>query len=336
MLMMSLKISPYALWLTMVLVTIAVKADDVEPEAEIFARVGDSTILLKEYKQDLRRSARTTFYHRKPPAEELLAFQKKVADDLINRALLLQQVDRLRLELDEMLLEKELDKYRQRAGRRGEDIDEESEYWQALRERIRQDLLTAKLEREIRQSIAQPSEEELLAYYQAHPEMFTEPARFDLSTILLGVNASSLRESWDAARQEAEDIVKRLRAGGDFAELARLHSADVSAADGGELGYVHQGMFSAEAQQVIEELKPEEISEPLQVLEGMVIFRLNARQPERLMEFTKVHERVQDLWLRDEGDHYWQGYIADLHENTVIEIEERYLTISGEKDTSVN
>lgn len=335
------KISLSFLWLTMVFATVTVNAvdvgsEDVGSEPEIFARVGDSTILLRDYAEALRRSSRTTFYHRKPPAYELLAFQQNVADELINRELFLQQVVRLKLDVDDIHIEKELDKYRQRASRRGQDIDEEGENWQALRKRVKQDLLIEQLEQETRQSIALPSEDELQTYYKTHPEKFTEPARFDLSTILLGVNAASPSESWDAARQEAHDIVERLRSGADFAELARLHSADVSAADGGELGYSHMGMFSAEAQKVIEELKPGEISEPLQVLEGIVIFRLNAQQPERQMEFVQIHERVRGLWLREERDRYWQNYIANLRENTVIEIEERYLTISGEESVSID
>jgi len=342
--MMPLEINLYSLWLAMVLVSVNVSAADIEPEtepetepeSEVFARVGDSTILVREYKENLIRSSRTTFYHRKPPAHELLAFQQKVADDLINRELLLQQIDHLKLEVDETSLENKLDKYRERASRRGQEIDEEGEYWQAVRERVEQDLLTAQLEQEIRQSLNQPSKEELQTYYEAHLDKFTEPARFDLSIILLGVNSSSPGESWEAARQEAHEVVKRLRTGADFAELARLHSSDVSAADGGELGYSHMGMFSAEAQKVIEELQAEEISEPIQVLEGIAIFRLNARKPERLLEFTQVHERVLDLWLRDERDQYWQNYITELRENTEIEIEERYLTISGEKDASVD
>ena len=306
-----------------------VTAEIATVEDAVFARVGDSVILVSEYKQALINASRDAFYHGAPPENELLAFQQEVADTIINRELLVQQAARLGLRIDAARVEQELDKYRGRASRRGQEIDEGSEDWLSVKRQVEEDFLAADVETRIRESIALPSEQQLQSHYQEHPDKFTEPARFDLSTILLGVDPSAGATSWEAARQEARDLVDRLRAGADFAELARIHSADASADDGGALGYSHKGMFSVEAQEMIEKLALAEISEPLQVLEGIVIFRLNGLTPAKRMEFSQVRERVQKLWLRDESDRYWLDYLQGLRLNASIEIDEKYLTVSG-------
>ena len=316
-------------WIVVLLAAPFVCAEPADVEDEVFARVGSSVILVSEYRQALRQLSRDTFYHRTPPESELLAFQQDVADQIIKRELLLQVIAKQGLEIDTAELEKELDKQRDRAVRKGQEVDEQSEHWQSVRLRSQQDLQVEKLENEFRQSITHPSEDELRSYYNANIGKFTEPSRFDLSIILLGVASSAASEAWDAALKEAGDIVTRLRAGADFADLARIHSTDVSAEDGGKLGYVHKGMFTDPVQEMIEQLSLDEISEPFQTLDGFVVLRLNNRQNERRMEFSQIRERAQELWLREAGERHWLDYLQQLRENSNIEISEQYLTISG-------
>lgn len=61
------------------------------------------------------------------------------------------------------------------------------------------------------------------------------------SHILISAPESSSAEEKKEARQEAEDLLKRLRAGEEFEELAREHSDDPSAARGGDLGWFSEG-----------------------------------------------------------------------------------------------
>ncbi len=327
--MITLKSLTIGLLLPGLLLTTTAQSESAVSDDIIFARVGKSEIKLGEYRDALIRGSRNTFYHGSPPESEILAFQKKVADDIINRELAIQQAELLGMQVNMSDLELELEKYRARALRRGVEIDETSEAWQRLTERIKGDLTAQELESRIRQETPVASEEVLKSYYDENPQIFTEPARFNLSTILLGVAASSGPEAWEAARQEAEDIVRRLRAGADFSELARIHSSDISAEDGGKLGYVHKGMFSAQVHEIIEQLEPGEITDPLQVLEGIVILRLEGKEPANLVDFEKSRIRAEELWLRQARDKHWQDYLAALRENTSIHIEEQYLTISG-------
>jgi parvulin-like peptidyl-prolyl isomerase len=330
---LNLTIFSSILWLSVASATEAVTMETVDrQEQEVFARVGDSTISVQTYRQALNSEGRNLFYHGQPPEEELTAFQQKVADKLIDRQLLVQEVYRRGLVVDKAALDNKLEKYRNRVRRHGQEIDENSEQWLRLRQWAEEELLIQQLEQVIRESVSIPSEDVVKDYYSEHPDKFTEPEQQHLSTILLQVAPSSPPETWEAAKREAQEIVERLRAGADFTELASLHSGDASAENGGDMGYLHKGMISDEAQVVIDKLAIGEISDPLTVLEGVVIFRLHDKRPGTLQDFQQVRQRVQKLWQSDEADRQWREFVDNLWTVTSIHIEKKYLTLTGEID----
>ena len=74
-------------------------------------------------------------------------------------------------------------------------------------------------------------------------------------------------------REQAEEILKQLKAGADFQELARKYSIGPTAQQGGDLGYFYPGDFAPEFDQAIRKLKPGEISGIVKTAEGYHIFK---------------------------------------------------------------
>jgi parvulin-like peptidyl-prolyl isomerase len=306
-------------------------SDSVVDLKAVFARVGDAVITVQAYQDELRREARNRFYHTQPPANVLAEFQREVADQLIARVLLLREAGRRQLQADPAALNTRLDRQRQRLQRReGGPIDETSDSWRTFQYRVEEDLLIEKLEQQVRSSLPAPTGDDLQAYYAANPDKFTEPEKLHLSTILLRVDPTAPAEAWAAARQEATAIISRARDGADFAKLASLHSSDKTAENGGDMGYIHMGMLSDGAQELINRMEPGTISDPVTVLEGIVFFKLHDRQTALLREFSEVEDRVQKLWRKETEDQRWLAFIAQLKSGTTIEIEEKYLNPSGE------
>lgn len=116
-----------------------------------------------------------------------------------------------------------------------------------LREQLRRELSIRKLLEQELGSRAAVSEAEVTAYYEAHREQFRHAETlYHVAHVLVTPRADpEVRnlKSDDArgeaqARQKAETLLRRLRAGEDFAELARSYSEDVNTAlAGGDLGF---------------------------------------------------------------------------------------------------
>jgi peptidyl-prolyl cis-trans isomerase SurA len=98
--------------------------------------------------------------------------------------------------------------------------------------------------------------------------------------ILLRIGAE-LSETAAAAR--LADYRRRILAGqADFAQLAREHSQDASAKQGGDLGWSNPGMFVPEFEETMNALKPGEISQPLVSRFGVHLIELIERREARL------------------------------------------------------
>ena len=152
--------------------------------------------------------------------------------------------------------------------------------------------------------------------------MFVEPEQVKLSVILLKVDPSSPQAVWNSAIEEGKQLHKKLLAGADFSEMAKLHSGDRSAPQGGQMDYTHRGMLPEAVHGVVDKLKARELSEPVQLLEGVAILRLDDRRPAQQRSFEHAKARAADLWQRAEAEACWSKLIADLRRAATIRIDE--------------
>ncbi len=297
-----------------------------------FAVVGTTVISSAEYQRALAVAMRKKYYHAKPPEAEYAKFQREVGDEVVNRVLLLDEARRRGIQPDREKIA---------ATVAGYDVQyKASANWQANRDRmlaavvpqLESDSLLERLETLVRQ-VPEPGEAVARRYYEQHKELFVEPEQVKLAVILLKVDPSSSQSVWNGALAEARTIHARLMAGADFAELARLHSGDRSAENGGEMDYTHRGMLPEAVHGIVDALKPRQVSEPVQLLEGVAILRLDGRRAPQQRGFEQVKERAADLWQREQADNRWKKLIADLRKASTVRIDEtQYVPLRATTD----
>ncbi len=113
-----------------------------------------------------------------------------------------------------------------------------------------------------------------------------------------------------AARNRLLSFKQRIQAGTDFAELARQFSQDGSAASGGDLGWAAPGQFVPEFEEVMAQLRPGQVSEPLVSRFGVHLIQVMERRdaPVTLREQREIirnqlrEKKIEELyttWLEE-------------------------------------
>lgn len=121
------------------------------------------------------------------------------------------------------------------------------------------------------------------------------------------------------ARRRIESLSERIKNGADFAELARLHSNDLSAAKGGDLGWIFAGDTVPEFERVMDSLKPGELSEPTRSPFGWHLIQVQER---RVQDASSDRQRLlARAALRErKSEEAYQDWLRQLRDRAYVEI----------------
>ena len=308
-----------AAWFTL----FAVEARAANAAQTPFAKVGDTVIAHQEFDVAFAQAARGKFYHGKPPDNAVATLQREVGNAMVEEVLLVKEARRRKLQPDHAAIKQTLNGYDERYRNSAQWKETRAARLPALKAKLERESLLEQLRKSV-QTVPEPALRQLEQYWAANKDKFSEPEQVHLAMILLKVDPSSPQAKWDGARDEGAAIVKRLKGGADFKQLAQLHSADASAERGGDLGYLHHGMLPDAAQVAVDKLKPGELSEPVVLLEGVAVFRIEERKPPKLNPLERVRDRARDLWMRDKGEETWTAFVAKLRRDTPVKVDESH------------
>lgn len=286
--------------------------------SDYFAIVDDEKILVQDYNAALAAGMRKKFYHGNVPEEKLAAFRDEIAQSLIDRVLFLHETKKRQLKPDILAVAAQVQEYDTRYAKKPGWQEHRDDVLKALRVALEEENVLDQLRATVR-SVPKSSDADAKRFYQDRPELFTTPERARLSTIVLKVAPSSTAQVWAAAETEARQLVAKLRKGADFAQLARIHSGDETAASGGDMGFLHKGMLAEPAQKVIDKLEAGQVSEPVMLLPGVAIFRLEQRVPPQLNTFDSVSGRAHDLVWREQSALAWDKFVEQLRSRAKVE-----------------
>ncbi len=132
------------------------------------------------------------------------------------------------------------------------------------------------------------SEERLYDYFDDNRERFDFHDEIRASHILVPDEASA----WH--------MIDLLEEGGDFADLARMHSQDPGTAeDGGDLGYFGYNEMDPSFEEAAFATPVGEISDPVESYAGFHVIKVTDRQEARQAEFDEVRDRVEESYKQE-------------------------------------
>ena len=142
----------------------------------------------------------------------------------------------------------------------------------------------------VRQSVVVP-ETEIEAFYKQNNAQYSTPEQARASHILFKTEGKDEA----AVKTQAEEVLKRAKAGEDFAALAKQYSEDDSNnTTGGDLNYFGRGAMVPEFEQAAFAMKPGDISDLVKTPFGFHIIKLVEHRPAATKPLAEVRAEIED------------------------------------------
>jgi peptidyl-prolyl cis-trans isomerase D len=161
---------------------------------------------------------------------------------------------------------------------------------------------TAKIEAE-----TAVSHDDLQSYYNQHRDDYRVPEQVNVRQILIktplpGADGKVDPKGVAEAHKKAEDVLKQLKAGAKFEDLARKYSDDPSSKSGGSIGWIQRGRFpSPDVEKAAFSLPKGGNSDVIDAGYAFVILHLDDKQSAHVKTLDEVKDDIEPLIKRDKA-----------------------------------
>jgi peptidyl-prolyl cis-trans isomerase D len=162
---------------------------------------------------------------------------------------------------------------------------------------------------ETAKSGASVTDQELQAYYDQHRDEYRLPEQVKVAHILIktplpGPDGKVDEKGVEVARKKAEDVLKQVKAGGDFAKLATQYSEDPgSGKSGGELGWIGRGRTVPEFEKAAFSLPKGQTSDLVKSSYGFHIIRVEDKQDAHVKTLAEVKSEIEGKVKEEKAAH---------------------------------
>lgn len=203
-----------------------------------------------------------------------------------------------------------------------------------LKQSIKVDLTAKKLIDDQVRGKVKITDEDVKKYYESNKEKFFRPDSFRASHIFIAIYPPELvktsTEKELHARQEELDkvaekkinsILEELKAGGDFAALAKKYSHDAgSAPKGGDLDFIYKGVFDPAFDEAISKMKAGDVSEVVKTSYGYHLIKLVEIKPAEQASYAEMEVAIQKHLFMEKAQEKVGHYLLGLRKKAKIEI----------------
>lgn len=324
---------------------------------EIVTRVNNQIITLSEYQRS-KDQLRDDVKQQDPAnADKLYAEREKdILRDLIDQQLLLSKGKDLDITGDTDLI-KQLDQMRKDMKL---DTMEELEKaataqgisYEDFKQNMRNRIITQKVIGEEVGGHLSITKDEEQQFYNEHRNEMERPESIRLSEILIApkkpaaekpaaaapaqngaadASASGAAKQADdtaalaAAEAKANDLLKQIRAGASFEDMAKKNSEGPSASQGGDLGEFKRGTLAKELEDKTFAMKAGEVTDVIRTKQGYVILKVVGHQMAGIPPLKDIEPRVQEALYMQKLQPALRAYLTKLREQAYIKIAEGFV-----------
>jgi peptidyl-prolyl cis-trans isomerase SurA len=236
--------------------------------------------------------------------------------------------------------------------------------YEDFKQNMRNQLITQKvIGEEVGSHLTIPKEEEA-KFYEEHKNEMEQPESIKLSEILVAphkaaaekpagkstpsaapdssaaagdaakssekTSAEAEKQAEDAAalasaEAKANDLLKQIRAGASFEDIAKKNSDGPSAAQGGDLGGFKRGTLAKELEDKTFAMKAGEVTDVIRTKQGYVILKVTNHQMAGIPPLKDVGPKIQDALYYQKLQPALRAYLTKLREEAYIDIKAGYI-----------
>jgi len=256
--------------------------------------------------------------------EQLQKLQNLTLDRLIDFELLYQASQKEKVNVDENAIKEKLSAYKKQFSSDAEfqtflSTNELTE--EVMQTQLRRKMAIEGLQQKLYDQFTtgtKVTDEELQQFYDSNKDNIKQPEKVRASHILVAVESTADDAVKKAAMEKIKGIQKKLKDGGDFAQLAQESSDCPSKANGGDLDFFLR-------QQMVKPFSDAAFSTPVGQTTDIVttefgyhLIKVTDKQPEKLLTFDEVKEKISTYLSQQKIDDQFEAYIKGLRDQADI------------------
>ncbi|MGI6643142.1 MAG: peptidylprolyl isomerase [Bacillota bacterium] len=151
-------------------------------------------------------------------------------------------------------------------------------------------------------------DDEVEAYFEENKDDFGQQESISVRLMTL------------ATSDEANAVLAELKAGGDFASIAKEKSIDTATSDmGGDMGWVVKGDLPEELESIAFAMEKDDLSEPIETEDGWVIIQVTDRKEDKPAVFEEVKDQVRLRYEDLKVEERLPAWLSELRAKAKIE-----------------
>jgi peptidyl-prolyl cis-trans isomerase C len=303
------------------------KPADTSKMPDVVAQVNGKKItkddLLNQARQMQAQMAQARRGQQVPPLDE--AFYKQILEGMVAQTLLLQDAQRQGVQVSDEELKPQLAALRGRFPDEAaykKALEQEGLSEKELQDKLRQEAIIQKyVGTKIFNEVA-VTDQAAREFYDKNQDKMQRPERAHLRHILIRVEPNATEADKQKARDKAEDLLKRLKGGEDFAKLAAENSDDPgSKVRGGDLSWMARGQTVPPFDQAAFALtKPNDLSGVVESQFGFHIIQLVEREAASAVPFEEARPRITQMLQQRQAGERLKARVEDLKKKAKVEV----------------
>ena len=292
---------------------VAVVNDDVITLSEL-------NTVIKPYVEKIRNLEYT------PDKEKALIF--KVRDSMLHRLIDEkiedQEAKRAKIEISDIQIDNTIEQIKKENYYTDEDLRaalaKEGMTMKEYRNRIKEQILRARLVNINVKSKVVITKEDIEAYYKKHLDKYGGKQKYHLRNIIMTIPDFADSKKRLEIKAKMDEIFEKLKAGQSFADLAKKYSESSAASNGGDLGLFEFDTLSPQLQAAIKKIKPGEFTPVLNTDQGYQIFFLEKIVKAPGKPLKAVSPEIERILYEESVNKKYSSWLEGLRNQAVIKI----------------